>query len=80
MVLGKVVTEIQALALLAGVRTTHVGSGGVAGSEGAVVLSIEGEELSLRTQSNKKYSFRFLNEGDGAKVRRLAAGHIPITE
>jgi len=43
-VLGKVVTEIQALALLAGVRTTHVGSGGVAGSEGAVVLSIEGAE------------------------------------
>jgi hypothetical protein len=43
-VLGTVVTEIQALALLAGVRATHVGSGGVGGSEGAVVLSIEGEE------------------------------------
>lgn len=43
-VLGKVVTEIQALALLAGVKATHVGSGGVGGSEGAVVLSIEGEE------------------------------------
>ncbi len=42
--LGKVVTEIQALALLAGVKATHVGSGGVGGSEGAVVLSIEGEE------------------------------------
>jgi len=43
-ILGKVVTEIQALALLAGVKATHVGSGGVGGSEGAVVLSIEGEE------------------------------------
>ncbi len=43
-VLGEVVTEIQALALLAGVRATHVSSGGVGGSEGAVVLSIEGEE------------------------------------
>ncbi len=43
-VLGKVLTEIQALALLAGVEATHVGSGGVGGSEGAVVLSIEGEE------------------------------------
>lgn len=43
-VLGKVVTEIQALALLAGVRATHVASGGVGGSEGAVVLSIEGDE------------------------------------
>jgi hypothetical protein len=43
-VLGQVVTEIQALALLAGVEATHVASGGIGGSEGAVVLSIEGEE------------------------------------
>ncbi len=43
-------------------------------------LSIEGEELSMRTQSNKKYTFHFLNEGDGAKVRRLTAGHLPLTE
>ncbi len=47
-ILGKVVTEIQAIALLAGgVRVTHVGSGGVGGSEGAVVLSIEGEEAAV---------------------------------
>ena len=46
-VLGKVVTEIQALAHLAGVQVTHVGSGGVGGSEGAVVLSIEGEETKV---------------------------------
>jgi hypothetical protein len=45
--LGKVVTEIQALAVLAGVKATHVGSGGVGGSEGAVVLSIEGEEEAV---------------------------------
>jgi hypothetical protein len=43
-VLGKVVTEVEALAVLAGVKVTHVGSGGVGGSEGAVVLVIEGEE------------------------------------
>jgi hypothetical protein len=43
-VLGSVLTEVQALAVLAGVQATHVGSGGVGGSEGAVVLSIEGEE------------------------------------
>jgi hypothetical protein len=43
-VLGKVLTEIQALAVLAGVEATHIASGGVGGSEGAVVLSIEGEE------------------------------------
>ena len=45
--LGQVITEIQALALLAGVRATHIGSGGVGGSEGAVVLSIEGEEAAV---------------------------------
>ncbi len=42
--LGKVVTEIQAFALLCGVRGFHIGSGGVGGSEGAVVLSLEGNE------------------------------------
>jgi len=42
--LGKVVTEIQAFAILAGVRTYHLGSGGVGGSEGAVVLALEGDE------------------------------------
>jgi hypothetical protein len=46
-VLGKVLTEIQALAVLAGVKATHVGSGGVGGSEGAVVLSVEGEEANV---------------------------------
>lgn len=40
---GKVVTEIQALAILAGVRAYHLASGGVGGSEGAVVLAIEGD-------------------------------------
>ena len=43
-ILGKVLTEVEALAVLAGVKATHIGSGGVGGSEGAVVLSIEGEE------------------------------------
>jgi len=41
---GKVVTEIQALAVLTGVRAYHLASGGVGGSEGAVVLAIEGDE------------------------------------
>ena len=46
-VLGKVVTEIRALAVLAGVRATQVAAGGVGGSEGAVVLSIEGYEARV---------------------------------
>lgn len=43
-VLGKVVTEIQAIGVLTGARAYHLGSGGVGGSEGAVVLSLEGDE------------------------------------
>jgi len=43
-----VVTEVQALGLLANVAVRHVASGGVGGSEGAVVLLLEGysEELA----------------------------------
>lgn len=44
---AEVITEIQALAVLAGVRSTHVASGGIGGSEGAVVLVIEGNEENL---------------------------------
>ena len=47
-ILGKVVTEIQAFAMLAGVRTYHLGSGGVGGSEGAVVLALEGDEKRVK--------------------------------
>lgn len=41
---SKVVTEIQAFAILAGVQAYHIASGGVGGSEGAVALALEGEE------------------------------------
>ena len=44
---GLVVTEIQALGILAGVAVRHVASGGIAGSEGAVVLLIEGSERDV---------------------------------
>lgn len=44
---GKLVTEIQALAVLVGVKAVHICSGGVGGSEGAVVLSLEGDEAHV---------------------------------
>jgi len=44
---GKLVTEIQALAVLAGVKAVHICSGGVGGSEGAVVLTLEGDETHV---------------------------------
>jgi hypothetical protein len=45
---AQVVTEIQAIEILTGARATHVASGGVAGSEGAVILSLTGEESVVR--------------------------------
>jgi len=41
-------------------------------------LSVDEDEVSIRTSNNKKYNFRLLNAGDGMKVRRLAAryGHV----
>ena len=45
---SKVVTEIQAFAVLAGVRAYHLSSGGVGGSEGAVVLGLEGDEERVK--------------------------------
>lgn len=43
-----VVTEVQALGVLANVRATHVASGGVAGSEGSVVLVVEGTQRAVQ--------------------------------
>jgi hypothetical protein len=44
---GLVVTEIQALGVLAGVGVRHIASGGIGGSEGAVVLLLEGYEENV---------------------------------
>ena len=43
-------------------------------------LSIDGDTLSIRTRNNKKYNFQFLNDGDGAVVRRLAQRHLQVTD
>ena len=43
------VTEIQALEVLTGVTAVHVASGGVIGSEGAVILALEGDRETVRT-------------------------------
>jgi hypothetical protein len=49
---GLVVTEIEALGILAGVAVRHVASGGIAGSEGAVVLLIEGDTKGVEKAWN----------------------------
>jgi hypothetical protein len=44
---GIVVTEIQALQILFDVTAVHVGGGGLNGSEGTVVIAIDGEKAEL---------------------------------
>lgn len=44
---AKVITEVEALRVLAGVESYHVASGGNAGSEGAVVLVAEGDDPGM---------------------------------
>jgi hypothetical protein len=45
---GTVVTEIEAIALLYGVRAEHVATGGVGPGTGAVTLLLGGEEANVR--------------------------------
>jgi len=45
---GTVVTEIEALKILADVEARHIASGGVGESAGAVVLIIQGEEANVK--------------------------------
>lgn len=44
---AKVITEVEAMRILAGVESYHVASGGNSGSEGAVVLVAEGGALGI---------------------------------
>lgn len=43
-----VVTELEALQILTGVEATHVASGGINGSEGAVTIVVEGTEAQVK--------------------------------
>lgn len=45
---AKAITEIEAMAILFGVKAYHVGSGGVAGSEGSVHLTLEGDKEKVK--------------------------------
>jgi hypothetical protein len=40
---AQVITELEAFELLFGVGAWHIASGGVAGSEGAVTIAVEGQ-------------------------------------
>jgi mRNA-degrading endonuclease YafQ of YafQ-DinJ toxin-antitoxin module len=37
--------------------------------KGLRTFAIEGDNLSIRTRNNKRYTFRFLNAGDAGRIR-----------
>jgi len=41
-------------------------------------FNISGDEISIRTQGNKKYNFRLMNPEDAVVVRRLASHHVAV--
>ncbi len=46
---AKIITEIQAFNILFDLNVTHVGGGGVSGSEGSIVLSAQGNDEAINT-------------------------------
>ena len=45
---GNTITEVKAIEILYGLRATPIAAGGLGGAGGCVVLSIQGEERSVR--------------------------------
>ena len=45
---GIAFTEIEALATLAGVEAKHIASGGIGGSQGAVIIAAQGDDASVK--------------------------------
>ncbi len=43
-------------------------------------FTVDGDEVSIRTQNNKKYNFRLIKAGDADKIRRLAALHVKASD
>jgi len=59
-----VITEVEAFEILAGVRSWHVASGGIDGSEGAVTLSLAGPRSSVQ---------------QALEIARSVSGEPPVT-
>lgn len=53
---GEIITEIEALKILTGVKVTQIAAGGIGGAEGEVMLYIEGNNYQI------KKTFRLINK------------------
>jgi hypothetical protein len=56
--MGKVVTEIEAFKILAGVEAINMGAGGVGGAEGARIFLLKGDEEVVNKAFNLVQSIR----------------------
>lgn len=74
---AKVITEIQAFDILFDLKATHVGGGGVSGSEGTVVLSVNGEEKIVKQAISEFESIK--GEPPLALKKALCESCIPST-
>jgi len=65
-----VITEIQAFQVLCGVKATHVGSGGIGGGEGSVILVVEGKDEDVAR------AFRLVESIKGEEPVRVRRGEM----
>ncbi len=66
---GKVITEIQALRILANLEVFHVASGGISGGEGSVTLLVKGESQEIEKISSTYAELRRDNRLDQLSMR-----------
>lgn len=57
-IVGKLITEQAAIGLLADIKSTVIGSGGVCGAEGATTMVIEGDKDAIKTVYNYVQSLK----------------------
>ncbi|MBC92381.1 MAG: hypothetical protein CMM38_01945 [Rhodospirillaceae bacterium] len=74
---AKVVTEIQAFNILFDLKAVHVGGGGVSGSEGTVVLSVNGDKEKVKRAISEFESIK--GEPPLALKKALCESCIPST-
>jgi hypothetical protein len=56
--MGKIVTEIEAFKILAGVEALNIGGGGVGGAEGARIFLLKGDEEAVTKAFNLVQSIK----------------------
>jgi tetratricopeptide (TPR) repeat protein len=60
-------------------RTTETDHSFYEAYKGLRSFTVEGDELSIKTRTNKKYNFQFLNAGDAERIRTWATRFIHIS-